>query len=69
MWGFIGWQIPRINQLFFGRRLKDGKFLGKIVTKKTKLRISQEVLTVTIIIMLVEMFIHTGTPMFGAGIP
>jgi hypothetical protein len=69
MWGFIGWQIPKINMLFFGRRFKDGKFFGKMVTRKTKLRISQEMITITVIVMLVEMFIHTGTPMFGAGIP
>ncbi len=69
MWGFIGWQIPKINMIFFGRRFKDGKFFGKIVTRKTKLRISQEIITITVIVMLVEMFIHTGTPMFGAGIP
>jgi hypothetical protein len=68
MWGFIGWQIPAINRLFFGRRLKDKKIFGKLVTKKTQLRISQEILTVIIVVMLVEMFIHTGTPMFGAGI-
>jgi len=68
MWGFIGWQIPRINMLFFGRRLKDKKIFGKIVTRETQLKISQEILTITIIVMLVEMFIHTGTPMFGAGI-
>jgi len=68
MWGFIGWQIPRINMLFFGRKLKDKKIFGKLVTQKTQLRISQEILTVVIIVMLVEMFIHTGTPMFGAGI-
>jgi len=69
MWGFIGWQIPKINMIFFGRRFKDGKFFGKMVTRKTKLRISQEILTITVIVMLVEMFIHTGTPMFGAGMP
>lgn len=68
MWGFIGWQIPRINMLFFGRRLKDKKIFGKIITKKTQLRISQEVLTVVIVVMLVEMFIHTGTPMFNIGV-
>jgi hypothetical protein len=68
MWGFIGWQIPKINMLFFGRRFKDGKFFGKMVTRKTKLRISQEVITIMVIVMLVEMFIHTGTPMFGQGI-
>jgi hypothetical protein len=69
MWGFIGWQIPKINMIFFGRRFKDGKFFGKMVTRKTKLRISQEVITIMVIVMLVEMFIHTGTPMFGAGLP
>lgn len=69
MWAFIGWQIPKINLIFFGRRFKDGKFFGKMVTRKTKLRISQEIITITVIVMLVEMFIHTGTPMFGAGIP
>jgi len=68
MWGFIGWQIPKINMLFFGRKFKDSKFFGKTITRKTKLRISQEILTITVIVMLVEMFIHTGTPMFGAGI-
>jgi hypothetical protein len=68
MWGFIGWQIPKINMMFFGRRFKDGKFFGKMVTRKTKLRISQEVITIMVIVMLVEMFIHTGTPMFGQGI-
>ena len=68
MWAFIGWQIPRINMIFFGRRFKDSKFFGKTVTRKTKLRISQEILAITVIIMLVEMFIHTGTPMFGAGL-
>jgi hypothetical protein len=68
MWGFIGWQIPRINMLFFGRRLKDKKIFGKLITQKTQLRISQEVLTVVVIVMLVEMFIHTGTPMFGVGV-
>lgn len=67
MWGFIGWQIPAINVLFFSRRLKDKKIFGKQVTKKTQLRISQEILTVIIVVMLVEMFIHTGTPMFGVG--
>jgi hypothetical protein len=67
MWGFIGWQIPKINMIFFGRRFKDGKFFGKMVTRKTKLRISQEVITIMVIVMLVEMFIHTGTPMFGQG--
>jgi hypothetical protein len=68
MWAFIGWQIPRINMIFFGRRFKDSKVFGKTVTRKTKLRISQEILTITVIIMLVQMFIHTGTPMFGAGL-
>ena len=68
MWGFIGWQIPRINMLFFGRRFKDSKLFGKMITRKTKLRISQEIITIIVIVMLVEMFIHTGTPMFGAGI-
>lgn len=68
MWGFIGWQIPKINIMIFGRRFKDGKFFGKMVTRKTKLRISQEVITIMVIVMLVEMFIHTGTPMFGQGI-
>ena len=69
MWGLIGWRIPQINVLFFGRKFKDGKFFGKIVTKKTKLKISQEILTVMVFVMLVEMLINTGTPMFGAGIP
>jgi hypothetical protein len=70
MWGFIGWNIPKINVLFFGRRFKkDKKIFGKVITKETQLKISQEILTIAIIVMLVEMFIHTGTPMFGAGIP
>lgn len=68
MWGFIGWQIPKINIMIFGKRFKDGKFFGKMVTRKTKLRISQEIITVMVIVMLVEMFIHTGTPMFGQGL-
>jgi hypothetical protein len=70
MWGFIGWQIPKITRLFFGRKCKkDKKIFGKVIRKETQLRIYQEILTIVVIIMLVEMFIHTGTPMFGAGIP
>ena len=70
MWAFIGWQIPKINVMMFGRRCKkDKKFFGKVITKETQLRIYQEILTIAVIVMLVEMFIHTGTPMFGAGIP
>lgn len=70
MWGFIGWQIPKINKMFFGRKCKkDKKIFGKVIRKETQLRIYQEILTIAVIVMLVEMFIHTGTPMFGAGIP
>jgi hypothetical protein len=69
MWAFIGWQIPRINMIFFGRRCKkDKKIFGKVIRKETQLRIYQEILTIVVIVMLVEMFIHTGTPMFNMGI-